>query len=143
MATQTPTLEITTDTDTATIKAVYATAKTETTFKFSINVQPEDVAGLSGPFSRVKNIKALLSVSNAEISKEEIESFLDKKFAIERAKAALAVADDSLVLSYQEHVRKDGSKARVIRANDRVLSKADMVLMLAEQAKLIAELQSK
>ena len=137
------TLELTISLETETVVAVYATAKTETNYTFPIDVQPSDVAGLPSPFNRVKAIKQLLTEANPDITKDEIETFLDDKFAIERAKASLAIKDETLDVSYMERARKDGSIVRTIKANDKVLSKADLVRMNEAQAKLIAELQTK
>ena len=119
------------------VLATYATTKMETDFYFPVDVQPEDVAGMATPFNRVKAIKELLTECNPDISKKDVETFLDSKFAIERAKAALAVSDDTLDVSYIERTRKDGSVTRTIKANDKVLTKADMKRMLDEQANLL------
>jgi len=138
----TPTLEMTICLETETAIAVYTTEKTETEYTFPLDLEAKHVAGMPSPFNRVKSIKQLLETVNPDISKADVEDFLDSKFAIERAKAALAVADENLVLSYTERPRKDGSMTRRITANDKVLTKADMKRMLDEQAKIIAELKA-
>jgi len=138
----TPTLEMTISLETETVIAVYTTAKTETTYTFPIDLEAKHVAGMPSPFNRVKSLKQLLETVNPDISKADVETFLDSKFAIERAKAQLAIADENLIFNYQEKARKDGTLARTIKANDKQLKKEDLLRMNKEKDILLARAES-